>query len=58
MESNASWIAGTIDEFTKAAHEAPAIYFAPVRGAVQGVVSQWQKLRSRNGSRAVAHKRA
>lgn len=30
-------------EFIKAAKQAPAIYFAPLLGAVNGVLRQWQK---------------
>ncbi|MCT9827480.1 hypothetical protein [Pseudomonas veronii] len=37
-----------LSEFVKAAQQAPAIYFAPVRGAISGVISQWLKLQSRD----------
>lgn len=30
-------------EFAKAARQGPSIYFAPVRGAVMGFLSQWRK---------------
>lgn len=30
-------------EFVKAAKQAPAIYFAPLRGAVNGVLGQWRR---------------
>lgn len=30
-------------EFIKAAKQAPAIYFAPLRGAVNGVLGQWRR---------------
>ena len=30
-------------EFAKAARQGPSIYFAPVRGAVMGFLSQWLK---------------
>lgn len=33
-------------EFVKAARQVPAIYFAPIRGAVMGVISQWRKLQA------------
>ncbi|WP_158491249.1 hypothetical protein [Pseudomonas mandelii] len=58
MASNTSWIVDSFDEFAKAALEAPAIYFAPARGAIQGVVQQWRKLRERNGPRGNTPKRA
>ena len=30
-------------EFAKAARQGPSIYFAPIRGAVLGVLSQWKR---------------
>jgi len=37
-----------LSEFVKAAQQDPAIYFAPVRGAISGVICQWRKLQSRD----------
>ena len=37
-----------LSEFIKAAQQAPAIYFAPVRGAISGVIGQWRKLQARD----------
>ncbi|WP_159985289.1 hypothetical protein [Pseudomonas sp. Irchel 3E13] len=33
-------------EFVKAVRQVPAIYFAPIRGAIMGVISQWRKLQA------------
>jgi hypothetical protein len=35
-------------EFAKAARQGPAIFFAPLRGAVIGVFSQWQKCQQKS----------
>jgi hypothetical protein len=32
-----------LGEFAKAAAQAPAIYFAPIIGALAGIASQWRK---------------
>jgi len=33
-------------EFITAAREAPRIYFAPLRGAITGVILQWRQLQN------------
>lgn len=37
-------IKACLQEVSKAARVAPAIYFAPIVGAISGVARQWKKL--------------
>ena len=46
--NKSSLVEHCLTEFVKAAQQAPAIYFAPVRGAISGVIGQWRKLQSRD----------
>lgn len=46
--NKSTFVEHCLSEFVKAAQQAPAIYFAPVRGAISGVISQWRKLQSRD----------
>jgi hypothetical protein len=45
-KSEKNHVTHCITEFVKAARQAPAIYFAPLRGAVLGVIGQWRKLQA------------
>lgn len=46
--NKSSLVEHCLTEFVKAAQQAPAIYFAPVRGAISGVICQWRKLQARD----------
>lgn len=50
-----SLLKGCLREMLNAAQEAPAIYFAPIVGAITGVARQWSKLQPRP---AIKHKLA